>query len=155
MLSLLRLERKQKNCSNRFRIGIFFFLSCSFGIETINTFVHSRSSLKNHTRFQTKMGEVYTRFQTKTAQKPYHWEWHIPKIYILYKEVPPPPPSMLLTTLNSIMLLLLRMFYDDDDDNDSINMIIILAPCCARSLCFFFSGVFMNQYSDHSWQCTK
>ena len=154
MLSLLRLERKQKNCSNRFRIGIFFFLSCSFGIETINTFVHSRSSLKNHTRFQTKMGEVYTRFQTKTAQKPYHWEWHIPKIYILYKEVPP-PPSMLLTTLNSIMLLLLRMFYDDDDDNDSINMIIILAPCCARSLCFFFSGVFMNQYSDHSWQCTK
>ena len=131
MLSLLRLERKQNNCSNRFRIGIFFFLSCSFGIETINTFVHSRSSVKNHTRFQTKMGEVYTRFQTKTAQKPYHWEWHIPKIYILYKGVPP-PSSMLLTTLNSIMLLLLRMFYDDDDDNDSINMIIILAPCCAR-----------------------
>ena len=26
---------------------------------------------KNHTRFQTKMGKVYTRLQTKTAQKPY------------------------------------------------------------------------------------
>ena len=37
----------------------------------INTFIHSRSSLENHIRFQTKMGKVYTRFQTKTAQKPY------------------------------------------------------------------------------------
>ena len=31
------------------------FLSYTFGIETINTFIHSRSFLKNHTRFQTKM----------------------------------------------------------------------------------------------------
>ena len=27
----------------------------------MNTFIHSRSSLENHTRFQTKMGKVYTR----------------------------------------------------------------------------------------------
>ena len=40
----------------------------SFGIETMNKSRHSRSSLENHTRFQTKMGKVYTRFQTKTAQ---------------------------------------------------------------------------------------
>ena len=122
MLSLLRLDRKQKNSTNPFRIGhlhdglilllrpesfgsflscenyrlcylnlpgitkfkcerkneknsghsskmtpsckwpirIFLYLSYSFGIETINTFIHSRSSLENHTRFQ-----------TKTAQKPY------------------------------------------------------------------------------------
>ena len=40
----------------------------------INTFIHSSSSLENHTRFQTEMDEVYTRFQTKTAQKPYPWE---------------------------------------------------------------------------------
>ena len=71
MLSLLRLERKQKNYSNPFRIRIFLFLSYSFGIETINTFIHSRSSLENHTRFQTKMGKVYTRLQTKTAEKPF------------------------------------------------------------------------------------
>ena len=32
MLSLLRLERKQKNYSNQFRIRIFLFLSYSFGI---------------------------------------------------------------------------------------------------------------------------
>ena len=71
MLSLLRLERKQKNSSSLFQIRIFLLLSYSFGIETINTFIYSRSSLENHTRFQTKMGKVYTRFQTKTVQKPY------------------------------------------------------------------------------------
>ena len=70
---LLRLECKQKNSSNPFRIRIFLFLSYSFGIETINTFIHSRSSLENHTRFQTKMSKVYTRFQTKTAQNPTRW----------------------------------------------------------------------------------
>ena len=46
-------------------ICIFLFRSYSFGIETINTFIHSRSSPENHTRVQTKMGKVYTRFQTK------------------------------------------------------------------------------------------
>ena len=54
-----------------FQIRIFLLLY-SFGIEMIDTFINSRSSLKNHTQFQTKMGKVYTCFQTlKTAQKPY------------------------------------------------------------------------------------
>ena len=66
---------------------MFLFLSYSFGIETVNTFIHSRSSLENHTRFQTKMGKVYTRFQTKTAQKPYPLGRHIP-IWLI-KGVPP------------------------------------------------------------------
>ena len=70
-LSLLRLERKQTNSSNPFRIRIFLFLSYSFRIETINTFIHSCSSLENHTPFQTKMGKVYTHFQTKTVKKSY------------------------------------------------------------------------------------
>ena len=80
MLSLLRLERQQKNALNPFRIGTFLFLSYSFGIELINMFIHSHSSLENHTRFQTKMTNVYTytRFQTKTAQKPYPMGQHIP-----------------------------------------------------------------------------
>ena len=30
----------------------------------------TRSSLENYNRFQTKMGKVYTRFQTKKAQNP-------------------------------------------------------------------------------------
>ena len=33
--------------------------------------MHFHSSLENHSQFQIKMGKVYTRFQTKTAQKPY------------------------------------------------------------------------------------
>ena len=74
MSSLLRLERKQKNSANPLKIRTFLFLSYSFGIETINTFVHSRSrSLENHTRFQTNM-----------PQKPYaDGAAHTP---------PPPPP---------------------------------------------------------------
>ena len=76
MSLLLRLERKQKNSLKPFRNRIFFFLSSSFGIETINMFIHSRSSLENHTWFQTKISKIYTHFQTKKVQKPY----------------PPPPP---------------------------------------------------------------
>ena len=54
MSSILGLQRKQKKYSNAFRTGIILFRFYSSGIETINTFTHSRSSLKNHTRFQTK-----------------------------------------------------------------------------------------------------
>ena len=57
---------KQKNSSNAFQIRIFLLLSYSFGIETISTFIHSHSTLENHTWFQTKMVKVYTCFQTKT-----------------------------------------------------------------------------------------
>ena len=55
-----KLEQKQKNSPNAFRIRTFLFRSYSFGIETINTSIHvrSRSSLENHTRFQTKMGKM-------------------------------------------------------------------------------------------------
>ena len=81
MLSLLRLERKQMNSSNSLRIRIFLFLSYSFGIETINTFVHSvvpSKTIPDSLRFQTKMGKVDTRFQTKTGQNPYPMGRHIP-----------------------------------------------------------------------------
>ena len=46
MSSLLRLERKQKNSANPLKIRTFLFRSYSFGIETINTFIYSRSSLE-------------------------------------------------------------------------------------------------------------
>ena len=77
MLSFLRLECKQKNSSKPFRIRIFLLLSYSFRIETINMLIHSHCSFENHTRFQNKMDKVYTRFHTKTAQKPYPMGWHI------------------------------------------------------------------------------
>ena len=53
-------------------------------------FIDSRSSLENHTRFQTKMDEVYTRFQTQTAQKPGRFG-AAHTVYGIYKAVPPPP----------------------------------------------------------------
>ena len=54
----------------------------------LQRYVHTvRSSLENHTRFQTKMGEVYTRFPTKTAQKSY--PMGVPT-YIAYIRACPP-----------------------------------------------------------------
>ena len=74
---LLILKRKQKISSNAFRIGTFLFRSCSFGIETINTFIRSRSSFENHTRFHTPGQSLYP-FSDPTAQKPYPLGRHIP-----------------------------------------------------------------------------
>ena len=69
MLTSLKLERKQNNSSNAFRIRILLFRAYSFEIETITSIIRSCSSLENHTRFQTKTSKVYTRFQSKKAQK--------------------------------------------------------------------------------------
>ena len=52
-----------------FDFRIFLFLSYSFGIKAITTFIRSRGSLENHTRFRTNMGKVYTLFQTKKGAK--------------------------------------------------------------------------------------
>jgi len=93
VIKVLRLERKQKSSSNPFRIRLFLFLSYSFGIETINTFIHSRVSLENHTPFQNKMGKIYTRFQSKKAHKLYPMGYGT-YLYGLYKGVPPPPPGV-------------------------------------------------------------
>ena len=48
IITQIRGETK-KNVLNLFRIRIFFFLTYSFGIEMINMFIHSCSSLENHT----------------------------------------------------------------------------------------------------------
>ena len=95
MSSLLRLERKQKIYSNAFRIYIFLFSrSYSFGIETINTFIHSRSSIENYTRFQTIMGKSIPVFRPKRPQ--IHTLCGGTNLHGLYRGVqpphPPPPP---------------------------------------------------------------
>ena len=46
MSSLLRLEQQQKGLLNLFWIRMFLLLFYSFGIETINTFIHFRSCSK-------------------------------------------------------------------------------------------------------------
>ena len=67
MLSLPRSDRKQqqqqqqqqiKSFSNS-HISLSFLLIWNWNDKYVNTL---RSSLENHTRFQTKMGKVYTRF---------------------------------------------------------------------------------------------
>ena len=58
MSSLVRLKLQQKKKPFRIHVTLFTY---SFGIETTNRLIHNRSSFVNHTRFQ-----------TKTAQKPYH-----------------------------------------------------------------------------------
>ena len=54
---------------------LFLFRSYSFEFEKTNMFIRSRGSLENHTRFQTIMVKIYTRFQTKTAQNPYPYPY--------------------------------------------------------------------------------
>ena len=87
MSSFLRLECEQKLSSSAFWIRIFLLRSYSCGIETINTFIHSCSSLANHTRFQTKVGKVYTCSRPKRTKNSTQWGDTYP--YGLYREVPP------------------------------------------------------------------
>ena len=83
MSSLLRLGRKQKNSSNAFRIHLFLFSSYLLGIERINTFIRSRSSLENQPDSRPKwaksgaylMGSwqsLYP-FSDQKGPKPYPW----------------------------------------------------------------------------------
>ena len=81
MLPLLRLERKQKNYSNPFRIRIFLFLSYSFGIETINTFIHSVVPAKTIPNSRPKWVGTY--------------------LYGLYKGVPPRPLPALCPNIDT------------------------------------------------------
>ena len=91
MLWLPRLERKNKKIIqsiSNLHISLSFLLIWNWNDKYVHTL---RSSLENHTRFQTKMGKVYTRFQTKTALKPYLIGGGT---YLsgLYKGVPSPGP---------------------------------------------------------------
>ena len=60
-------------------------------------FIRFRSSLENHTRFQTKMVKVYTRFQTKKAKKPYLLGRYLP-VLLIKESTTSPPPATTITT---------------------------------------------------------
>ena len=77
MLSLLRLERK--NYSIPFRIRIFLFLSFSFGIEMINTFILSVVPSKTIPAFRPKRPKTLPDGTTHT--------------HMAYIREHPPPPS--------------------------------------------------------------
>ena len=116
MSSLFRLEQRQKTISfsvwgNREpfhglihfdSVCFSFFLHLEWNDKSAFikshpimafAFIHYRSSLENHTRFQAKMGVVYTRFQTKTAQTPYFLERHITIWFTKGSALTLPPPS--------------------------------------------------------------
>ena len=83
MSSLLRLKPQPKD----------FLKSISNShIYIYYTLIQRRSPFVNHTRFQTKMGKIYTGFLTKTAQKP---QAHSYMSYIreYAPPFPPPPPK--------------------------------------------------------------
>ena len=93
MSSLLRLKPPQKDLFNTISNSHITLSFLFIWIETTNKLIHNRSSFVNHTRFPTKMGKIYTRFQTKTAQNLYPFGGTY--VFGSYKGVPlkaPPPP---------------------------------------------------------------
>ena len=53
-----------------FEFTYFYFVLIHLQLKRqLRSCMRSRSFLENQTQFQTKMGKVYTRFQTKKAQK--------------------------------------------------------------------------------------
>ena len=94
MLSLLRLECKQKNYSNPSRIRIFLFLSYSFGIETVNTFIHYVVPLKPYP-ISDQNGQSLDSFSDQNGAKTLPNGAAHTSVYGLYKGVPPPlPPGL-------------------------------------------------------------
>ena len=92
MLSLLILERQQKDFL-KFISNSHITLASLFIWNGNDKFVHTLPySLKNDTRIQTKIGKIYTRFLTKTAQKPHPLGRHLPIRHIQRNTSPSPPP---------------------------------------------------------------
>ena len=71
-------------------------------------FIRLRSSLENHTRFQTKIGKVYPPFQTKKAQKPYPLGRHAPPTPSPLP-IPPPPTGSQGAVFTHVRHVLTRM----------------------------------------------
>ena len=95
-LSLLRLERKQKNYSNPFRIRVFLFLSYPFGIETIYTFIHYVAPSKTIPDSRPKWAKCIPVFRPKRRKNTTgssDGAAHTSMAYI--KENAPPPPVLL------------------------------------------------------------
>ena len=66
----LAVRAQTKNYSNLFRIRIFLFLSYSFGIETINTFMHSVVPSKTIPDSRPKWAKCTPAFRPKRRKKP-------------------------------------------------------------------------------------
>ena len=70
---ITKISDKQKNSSNPFRIHIFLFLSYSFGIATINTFIHSLVPSKTIPDSRPKWAKSIPVFRPKRRKNPTRW----------------------------------------------------------------------------------
>ena len=103
MLSLLSRQSANKNYSNPFRIRIFLFLAYSFGIETINTFIHSVVPSKTIPDSRPIWAKCKPVFRPKRRKTPTRWGGIY--LYGLYKGVPhPPPPRGTILYSESVVL---------------------------------------------------
>ena len=78
------------NSNNLF--WLFLFLSYSFEVEKANTFIRSRGSLENHTRFQTIMVKIILYlFSDQNASKAIPFGAAHTYIADIGEYIPPPP----------------------------------------------------------------
>ena len=81
-----------------FKFAYFYFVLIHLELKTINTFAHvrSRSFLENHTRFQTKIGKVFSDLQNG----PYTLPFRAANTYMAYiREYPPGPENSIFVRL--------------------------------------------------------
>ena len=73
MLSLHRLERKQKIIQGHFEFAYFSFFPYSFGIEIINTFIHPVDPSKTIPDSRPKWAKFIPVFRPKQRKNPTRW----------------------------------------------------------------------------------
>ena len=113
MLSLLTLERKQTNSSKSFRIGIFLFLSYSFGMEAINFSYIPVVPSKTIPDSRLKWAKCIAVFRPKRRKNPTRWGGTY--LYGLYKGVPP--------GIEEIHVIVIAFVYLEYKQNSSTNQI--------------------------------
>ena len=88
---MVAVREQTENYSNAFQIHIFLFFSYSFGIETINTFIHSVVPSKTIPNSRPKWAKCVPIFRPKRHKNPTQWGGTY--LYSLYKGVPPSPAT--------------------------------------------------------------
>ena len=87
---ITQIRAQIKKLFNPFRIRIFLFVSYSFGIETINTFIHSVVPSKTIPDVRPNAQRVYL-FSDQNGAKTYLMRAAHTHLYGLYKGESPPP----------------------------------------------------------------
>ena len=89
-----------------FKFAYFSFFPYSFGIETINTFIHSVVSSKTIPDSRPEWAKCIPVFRPKRRKNPTRWGGTY--LYGLYKGVPPPPRETSSSKLSHFLVNLTR-----------------------------------------------